>query len=144
MTEKKKITQQLITLAQRGTFRELADSLPGNDVVLLAIIARHTESGDGKIRMTTISREMNISKPAATQAVSRLCRHGFVVRETGSDRRTICVSITPEGEKYYKRRITATEKAVAGIIDRMGEENAGTFFRLFDSFADALAPEEKD
>ena len=144
MTEKKKITQQLITLAERGTFRELTDALPGNDVVLLSIIARHAGNADGRIRMTAISREMNISKPAATQAVSPLCRHGYAVRETGFDRRTICVAITSEGEKYYKRRIAATEKTVADIIEKMGEENAVTFFRLFNSFADALAPEENN
>ena len=142
MTEKKKITRQLISLAERGTLREISDNMPGSDVVLLSIIAQHAD--EGGIRMTAISREMNISKPAATQAVGRLCRRGFAERSTGADRRTICVSITPEGEKYYKRRVAATEKAVAAVIEKMGEENAETFFRLFDSFADALADAEND
>lgn len=69
-------------------------------------------SRTGALSLHDIARGLSVSDPAASRAVDRLVRRGFLARERGKgDRRTVRVSLTPEGVAVltrYHARVTET------------------------------------
>lgn len=140
--ETKHMIDTLMRLSEMGVWRMAMENLPGNDVALLGVILRYQgESEEEGIRMSRISTLLGISKPAATQAVERLCRKEYVKRISGADRRCVCITVTESGKNYYQCRMKETERLTGRIISRMGDEDAREFNRLLAVFSDALRTE---
>ena len=136
------MTETLMRLSEQGLWRVAMENLPGNDVALLDVILRYrNESGEEGLRMSRISTLLGISKPAATQAVERLCRKGYLARVSGADRRCVCIIVTESGKDYYNRRRSETEALTGRILSHMGETDALEFSRLLAVFSDALRVE---
>lgn len=137
--EAKYMTETLMRLCEQGLWRLSMEQLPGNDVALLDVVlkSRGTCEAEG-LHMSRISALLGISKPAATQAVERLCRKGYLARVAGADRRCVCITVTAAGEEYYQRRKAESEALVERIFSHMSEKDAAEFGRLIVAFSDAL------
>ena len=57
----------------------------------------------GSAPISALARKVNLSQPTVSGIVDRLGRRGFVRRDrSASDRRTVAVTITPEGERVLR------------------------------------------
>lgn len=140
--ETKYIAETMMRLSEQGFWRVAMDNLPGNDVALLSVLLQNQNpDGEKGLRMSRISALMGISKPAATQAVERLCRKGYAARITGADRRCVCITVTEAGEEYYRCRKAEAEALTERVLSHMREKDALEFGRLLTVFGDALRAE---
>ncbi len=54
-------------------------------------------------RVRGLAEALSISKPAVTRGLDRLSQAGYLERERdSSDRRSVLVTLTPEGERFLK------------------------------------------
>ena len=119
---------------------ENGEEVYSNDIALLALLVSPEESAEPvRLRMTDVSRSLDISKPAATQMVNHLVKGGLVERtHSKSDRRVVYIQATQEGKRRFahvmKSRMVYIERAVHSI----GVERAALLGDLLNEFVDAL------
>lgn len=102
---------------------------------------QHEENPE-KIRMSDISRELMISKPAATQMVDRLESRGLVERvRDEEDRRVVSIQPTPMGEACFAEGMEMGLEFIDRVVARMGNEKADRLVKLMNQFLDYVIEE---
>lgn len=116
------------------------------DAGTLAVFGQLFQDGwNARMRMTEISRKLQISKPAATQVVARMVDHGLVERVSdASDRRVVYIQATAPGRELYERELEQRLALADRVIARLGEESANELVRQLNRFLDALAAETEE
>lgn len=92
------------------------------------------ELGVSAARIAAMLRSLEIKK-----LVCRMCDE--------NDRRRVTVQITEPGRRFVEAVTAETERRARIIFDRLGEEDAGEFLRLFNKctgFAEKLEDTEKN
>ena len=110
------------------------------DPAMLAMIFCPGEDGRPRsIRMTDISRQLMISKPAATQIVNRLVELKLVERvRDDADRRVVYIRATQSGLALFEERLNSRLSMIHQAIEKIGLEKAQQLGALLDEFVDAL------
>lgn len=94
------------------------------------------------IRMTDVSRQLMITKPAATQAVNKLAEKGLVERvHDAHDRRVVYIRPTPEGNAVFEQELEVRLEFMDRAVKRMGEEDANQLVVLLDRFLSTVSDE---
>jgi DNA-binding MarR family transcriptional regulator len=122
----KKITQ---------TFRPA--SLPKEDEMNLAsfTLLYYIREHGGDLSGEKIRRELSVTKPAVSQMLASLEKKGFLTREINKEnRRCIVLSLTEKGTAFIEKTQRKTEKRLAGIITRFGEEETRRLIALINRF----------
>ena len=113
---------------------------PGEMSMMIVLNAYHGKLKKEVLPVCELNSRLHTTQPAATQLVNRLEAKGLVSRKSDeADRRTVLVSVTPQGYKLFKKEYEATLNAVDEIIERMGADRAETLLELLDEFADVTA-----
>ncbi len=93
-----------------------------SEVMVLFCIKK---SGDTEIKVSEISRMLQVKAPTVTQLINELESRGQVERITrSSDRRSVWIKITEEGEKVIEKAEEEIRKTYSGLIDYLGEEES--------------------
>jgi DNA-binding MarR family transcriptional regulator len=83
---------------------------------------------DGDLRMTELAARMGVTTGSLTVLVDRLERGGFVVRKPHeTDRRSIRVGLTPEGERLFDEHHKLHERLTQEILCALGPDEAAPF-----------------
>lgn len=81
------------------------------------------KSEQGEMKVSEISRKLNVKAPTVTQLINELESKGQVERITrSSDRRSVWIKLTEEGEKAILLAQEEMHTTYSGIIDYIGEE----------------------
>jgi len=81
------------------------------------------KSEHGEMKVSEISRRLNVKAPTVTQLINGLESKGQVERITRStDRRSVWIRLTEEGEKAILLAQEEMHTTYSGIIDYLGEE----------------------
>ena len=114
------------------------------DPAMMGMIFRHGADGQPRrIRMTDISCMLMISKPAATQMISRLVENGLAERiRDEKDRRVVYIQATEQGLELFDKQLCERLKLIERAVKKIGEEKAQQLGTLLDEFVDALIAEE--
>ena len=100
------------------------------------------ECGADRIRMTDVSHQLMITKPAATQAVNRLVEKGLVERVYDeNDRRVVYIRPTKRGHDIFCSELEKRQDFVDRAVKRMGEADANLLADLLDRFLTAVEEE---
>jgi DNA-binding MarR family transcriptional regulator len=86
---------------------------------LLAVSAR----GGRDVPLAEIRAEMGMDQATASDLLARLARRGLMKRARGNDRRSIRLTITPEGRSALERSVREVRGALR-TADRTGELDA--------------------
>lgn len=101
--------------------------------------------GDGRMRMTEVSRRLDVSKPAATQMINRLVERDLVERVNDeSDRRVVCVQATRHGREVFAAGLEKYLSLADRVVERMGEAEVKTLCSLLTRLFDALDEETEE
>ena len=101
--------------------------------------------GGTRIRMTDVSRNLAISKPAATQAVNRLVEQGWLERVSDeNDRRVVYIQATGEGRRQFEQELERILSMADRVVSRMGEGEAQRLAVLLGEFFNALSAETEE
>lgn len=83
------------------------------------------KSGETEMKVSEISRILQVKAPTVTQLVNELENRGQVERITrSSDRRSVWIKITEEGEKVIEKAEEEIRSTYSGLIDYLGEEES--------------------
>jgi DNA-binding MarR family transcriptional regulator len=110
------------------------------DVSLLLLLRQaKEETGTAQVRMSDISSELGVSRPAATQIVARLCDRGIIERiKSDDDRRSVYVRPTERAVSMIYGKMNDRLSALDKALDEMGEQNVDLLLSLLDRLYLAL------
>lgn len=127
-----------VTRRAEGSLREFlrlrhATTLPRFDV----LAALHRRSGaPGGVTMSELSRMLLVSNGNATAVVDRLEADGLVRRtQAQADRRTIHVSLTPEGLAFFEGLAAEHEAEVDRLFGTLDETDLDALARILKRLA---------
>lgn len=82
-------------------------------------------------RLSELSQEMHISNPTASGLVDRLVQNGLVERAPDpQDRRAVCISLTPSGEKLVVKFRHHSKEKWQEILTNMTLQDQNDFIRI--------------
>lgn len=101
------------------------------------------ESPENKgIHVSALAKRLNIALSAASRMLNALEERGLVYREIDpKSRRNICVSLTEEGEKMWKKCSENMSGLLERVIIAMGEEDASKLIELWRKFSELMEKE---
>ena len=110
-------------------FRSLLAFSPP-ELMLLATLARNTADS---MTMTEVSELFDISRPAATQLVERLCSKGYLERfRDGEDKRVIRIRLTPQTARCVNAEVERILCRGDRVVERLGEEKTAHLLALLE------------
>ena len=137
------LLDKLGKLGRRHVFGDCETS--GMQAAFGLLFHREADGNFVRTRMTDVSRQLDISKPAATQMVNRLVEHGMVERVSDeSDRRVVYIQATEKGLEIVGARMEKNLSLIDRVVDRMGAEDASALAVLLERFLDAMVAETEE
>lgn len=101
-------------------------------------------SDENGAKVSDISHSLRVSPPTVTQVINALEKNGLIKREIdSSDRRSIRVILTEQGEDVRKKAIGTFRAKFSGLVDILGEEKSMTLVELLNESIEYLKEEEK-
>jgi DNA-binding MarR family transcriptional regulator len=125
------------------TFRPA--SLPKEEDMNLAsfTLLYYIKEHGGDLSGEKIGNELSVTKPAISQMLSSLEKKGFLTREINKEnRRRIVLALTGKGTAFIERTQRKTEKQLAGIIRRFGENETRELITLINRFLSIMEEPE--
>ncbi len=102
------------------------------EYALLSYIWDNKDNKDG-VKISDISKYMNVTPPTVTPIVSRMESKGFISRVAGKcDRRVVNLFLTEEGEKILCQCNEKRLNMVSKIIEKLGEDDTRELIRILE------------
>ena len=116
-------------------FAALAELLQGESLVLTGLLSPQ----EGVVHPSDLSRELHLSRPRITAALSALQRKGLIaMHRSSTDRRRIQVSITEAGREIIGGRLVRMEAYFDKMLSGLGEADARDLIRLIDRCVEVM------
>lgn len=119
--------------------RHHADGMRHHEFWLLHAIVRMTDEAGAGPRVSDLSEALKVSAPTVSQQADELERRGLVERRRGeSDRRSVRISLSPEGKALLERHRQEVLSMYSAVAGHLGGERAETLAALLEASADFL------
>lgn len=133
------LRRDLIDSLQRvyrlGAFSALAELLQGESLVLNCLLAHQNEV----IYPSDLSRELHLSRPRITAALSALQRKGLIaMHRSPTDRRRIQVSMTETGREVIGGRLVRMDVYFDKMLSGLGEADARSLIDLINRCVEVM------
>jgi DNA-binding MarR family transcriptional regulator len=104
--------------------RNFAGCTPG-EIRTLFCIRNGTRSGNPVIKVSEISKRLQVTSPTVTQLLKGLEANGLIERRIDrADRRAVGIMLTEGGEAVTQKAADAFAASLEGLIDYLGEEDS--------------------
>ena len=132
----------MLNLMQSLRNFDISGPLSKSTMLMLLMIDQTAENNLEKgvmgATISSLSENLEISKPAVTKAVNYLEKHSFVTRATGqSDRRQVYVMLTEEGKRVLEQARQSVMRNMDLLVQMLGDEDIAMFIRLSEHMARA-------
>jgi DNA-binding MarR family transcriptional regulator len=108
----------------------------GDDVTLAQHRVLVELSGRGPQRVADLARVLSVDRSAATRMCDRLVRKRLVRRRRlGSDRRGVCVALTPQGSALVAAVRSRRQQEVARVVGRLQPDDRSAMLYALEAFA---------
>lgn len=125
----------LQSVYQLEAFSALAELLQGESLVLNCLLSHQ----EGVVHPSDLSRELHLSRPRITAALSALRRKGLItMRRSPTDRRRIQVSITQTGREVIGGRLERMQTYFDKMLSGLGEADARTLIDLINRCVEVM------
>lgn len=143
--KERETTQKLMDAFFRFRRLHRESPIPGmkhSEVRILFIIKKHlTESGKG-VKIFQLSHIMRVTSPTVTQLINSLESSGLVERTMDpSDRRSILVTLTEQGETVLKQASDVFFARFNRLVNHLGEEKSLELAKLLVESFDFMSSE---
>lgn len=109
---------------QAGEFCEIKITIP--QFAILDYLSRQ-----GELKMTDISKMLNVTTAAVTGIVDKLVKYGYVARKPGlEDRRIIKIKITAKGNSIVKKAIEHRRQVIVNMFSMVSQEDRDEYLRI--------------
>jgi DNA-binding MarR family transcriptional regulator len=84
-----------------------------------------------EMKVSEISRRLQVTSPTITQLLKGLEAHGLIERHIDNiDRRSVGVKLTPKGEAVTQQAMDTLLASISGLIEYLGEEQSTQLVEL--------------
>lgn len=135
----KRWMQMSVRLRKLKNIFSLGSDLRMNEIWALGKIEHAVRSSGSGIGNTQIQNELQITKSAVSQIIDSLVEKGYVNRTPDvHDRRRMCVTITPGGQRILKQISQNANDLADKVAANMGAEKIQLMFDLLNEFIDGF------
>jgi DNA-binding MarR family transcriptional regulator len=125
-------------------FKKMPGELPRSEFLLLKTIWCMSEEEE-KVTISSLSEQLEITKPAVSQIINSLEDKGFVERITTKiDRRLVYVRLTENGQVFLEKNYRAFLDGMNLVFAKMGEKDAGELLRLITKLYEIIAELDRE
>lgn len=118
---------------------ECVSDMRMSEALTLAIIGGQCVKTEKTLLSKEIGQMLCITTSAVSQMLTTLEKKGYVCRDINKfDKRQYRFSLTDEGKQVAEEMKVQTDKMIAKIITRFGENKTLALTQLLDDFADTL------
>ena len=104
--------------------KQIAGYNPSEIKVLFAI-AHGTNGEKTDMKVSEISKQLNVTSPTVTQIINKLEKDDIVLRNIDpSDRRAVNIRLTDKGCRIVDEAKTVLSNTFVGLIEYLGEEDS--------------------
>lgn len=106
----------------------MAEAMGGvSDGGLSAAAALVTLASEPALGVTELGRRIGLSQSATVRMIDSLNRRGLVERTPGTDRRSVALRLTAEGQDRARRVLAGREQALTRLLAPLGDEALPAF-----------------
>lgn len=117
---------------------------PSEYAMLKTIIKLTKDSQEAYVRVSDLTKTLNITAPSITKTLNALEKKGLISREVEKqNRRNTLVFITEKGAKLKSENDKIVSDFLLKVYDRVGRENIMQFLQLSELIIDAIDDEIK-
>jgi len=92
----------------------------------------HTLSGGGRMTVSELAEELNLSPSATTIAINRLVRDGHVIRSRDvTDRRVVWLELSEAGRHTVSEIIQRRKRILQAMLANLSQEETDQFMATF-------------
>ena len=102
-----------------------------SEIRVLFCIKKGDNPENPEIKVSEISRFLNVTPPTVTQVIKGLEANGLIERHTDpTDRRTASIALTEKGEAVTQKASKALAASLNGLIEYLGQEQSNQLAEL--------------
>jgi DNA-binding MarR family transcriptional regulator len=102
-----------------------------SEMRVLFCIKKSTHATFPEIKVSEISRRLQVTSPTITQLLNGLEANGLIERHIDNiDRRSVGVKLTPKGEAVTQQAMDTVLASMHGLIEYLGEEQSNQLVEL--------------
>lgn len=110
--------------------RTLAGCKP-SEIRVLFCVQRSAKPGTGEIKVSEISKLLQVTSPTVTQLLKGLEKNSLIERRIDPvDRRAVGIRLTEKGEAVTRQAMEAIATSLQGLIEYLGEEESSQLVEL--------------
>ena len=110
--------------------RSIAGCKP-SEIRVLFCIKKSVKPDTPEIKVSEISKLLQVTSPTITQLLKGLEAHGLIERHIDpADRRAVGITLTEKGEKVTQQAAEAFSASLHGLIEYLGEEQSNQLAEL--------------
>lgn len=96
-----------------------------SELRVLFCIRKCMRPGESSIKVSEISKQLHVTVPSITQLLKILENRGLIERHSDpTDRRTVCIQLSPKGITITQQASDAFAKRMHGLIEFLGEDES--------------------
>lgn len=142
------LQEQLLTAQHRfmKMHRNLSfEGLRKSEFVMLEIIGREQGNCEQGVLASDITKCLKVTAPAVSKMLKSMEEKGYVERRVDEkDRRNTRVTITAAGEEAKQQVRRQMEEFIAGVTERLGEENTKELIFLMNRYTEMMQEENQN
>lgn len=111
------------------------------EMSLVYTVSEYARNNNGaSISVAEAASTLNVSVPAVSRTLKSLEQKQFVLRRIDdNDRRSVRLSVTPDGEKLLRENILCCKRVFDRIMEQFSDDELSQVVRLHCKFSEALA-----
>ena len=130
-----------LRLARRGRCRLGMKPL---EIGVLLYLEGQRQAGEDQVSPSALSGHMGLHQSAVSGTVAGLEKAGYLRRRhSQKDRRTVELSLTPEGAAQAKLLQERSRRDIEGLVEFLGPEDCGQLVRLLERVCDYYRQEQQ-
>ncbi|WP_229106573.1 MarR family winged helix-turn-helix transcriptional regulator [Paenibacillus sp. 1001270B_150601_E10] len=119
------LVESLVLIHRSGWYRRILNGQKKNDLMLLLHLRRQEDLGEPDMRVSDISKLLQVTSPTVTQMLNPLENKHFIHRYVDRvDRRVIRVTLTEEGRKFTDETVDSIRKQLNHLVEYLGEADS--------------------
>ena len=121
--------------------RSSVDDLSMQEYALL----RRLSTSDGSADLTAVREYLAVTKAAVSQMLASLEKRGLLVREIDpANRRSLIVTLTPDGIGRLRQKEAQVERRLRVLLDELGKTDAQQFIALVNKMNTILSTKKEE
>jgi DNA-binding MarR family transcriptional regulator len=120
-----RIMRSFWQLKRSDWYRRAADGLKPSEMHVLVCIKRHEQCSPTEMKVSEISKCLQVTSPTVTQLLKGLEASGLIERHIDpSDRRAVGIRLTAKGDELARKAREAFLASFYGLTEYLGEEES--------------------